>query len=199
MNPIASRIVSQGGCRLRNLALVVALMYLTGTTPYTEATWKSSDTSVATVACEAGSNIARIETSAYGQTEIIATSKDEDVEVKCTLEVVDVTEFLTSGYSLAFGEYNGDQYLTGTLSSPMLKNGSTQSVEIISLCIQTYIEGLLNIIHYVKDFSSEPMVVNANDSYSFDEDIEIDSWYSPRILWTIKWNDTTYQITQKLL
>lgn len=174
----------------------LTLTYLTGSDAYTKASWDSSSPEVATVDCESGENVATIEALTIGQTTITATSEDSDIEVTCTVDVVDITEFITLSYEKLEKEEYSNSILTATLSSPSIKNSSTQSCEIVSFSIQTYVENLLDIDHYTKDFTS--ITLAAGESYTLAEDIDINGYYNPRCVWGVKWNGTTYYVTSNL-
>lgn len=177
---------------LPNQQELIWVKYSTSNTAYTQATWSSSNPSVAIVKGDGfGTNSALISTLAVGTTIITATSSDGQKIATCNVTVKDITDYISLSESATIQSYSNG-YFTGSLYS-VITNNSSQDIVLTSFYMYDGNTG------YLVAASQDPALLGtltAGSSTNLGKNLS--SVYKPISVWNFKWNGKDYQIKHQL-
>ena len=166
--------------------------YSTIDAAYTQATWSSSNTTVAQVTSDGvGTNSAAIQTLSIGSAVITATSSDGTKIATCNVIVRDITDFITLTV-IKQGNVIMNGFVTGDVYS-QITNGSPQSIELNSFYMFDGYSGSLVA------FTTDPTKLGTlKAGHTTNLGKKLSSVYYPIFKWTYTWNGKTYQIEHQL-
>lgn len=173
---------------LPNQQELIWVKYSTSDAAYTQATWSSSNPSVAQVTGDGiGTNSASIQTYSIGSAVITATSADGTKIATCNVVVKDITDFITLSV-ISRGIFNNNGFITGDVYS-QITNNSSQSIVLTSFYMYDGYSG--TIVAYSTDPANLGTLA-ADASINLGK--KLNSVYYPIFTWTFTWNENTYQV-----
>lgn len=166
---------------------VMHVTYLTNGNAYLHATWTSSNPDVATVTGEGpGTNSAVIESKEVGTTVITATSADGTKKASCTIEVVEITDFINLSFILkSFSNLNG--FIHGDIYS-RITNTSPYPIELFAFYIYDGQTGRIVASQIPTEVRTLSSGANTNLGTKFN------SVYNPIFVWHFTWNGKDYSV-----
>lgn len=147
-----------------------------------ELNWSSSNSTVASITQDG-----LLQANQVGSTTITVSSQDGGATATCTVNVDDITSFISLSFSTSsIANING--FITGDLYS-VITNNSAQTVELTSLYIYDGYSGRL------VGYSTDPALLgNLSAGNSTNLGMKFNSVYYPIFKWTFRWNDNEYEI-----
>ena len=173
---------------LPNEQEVIHVFYSTNNNAYLNATWSSSNTSIAQVTGDGTeTNSALIETIDYGIATITATSADGSKIASCEVNVKDIQDFISLEY-IGGGAVIINGFVTADVYS-QISNNSTQSIELTSFYMYDGYSGA------VVAYSTNPSQLGIlSPGQSINLGKKVSSVYYPLCVWTFNWNGNSYQV-----
>ncbi len=171
---------------------LIHVLYSTNEKAYLNATWTSSNPNIAIVTGDGiGTNSAVIEAKELGTTTITATSSDGTKSTSCTVEVLDITNFIdlsfiTYSISIINGFVYGDIY-------SRITNNSEYPIELTSFYTYDGYSGQVIARQDPTEVGKLSPGENTNLGTKFN------SVYYPIFKWNFRWNDKDYSIQHQYL
>ena len=177
---------------LPNQQELIWVNYSTSNTAYTQATWSSSNPSVAKVIGDGiGTNSAVISTLSTGTAVITATSSDGYKTVSCNVTVKSITDYISLRENATIQSYSNG-YFTGALYS-VITNNSPQDISLTSFYMYDSSTG--NIVAASQD---PALLGKLSAGASTNLGKNLNSVYKPVSVWNFTWNGKDYQIKHQL-
>jgi len=180
---------------LPNTEELIWVLYSTSDKAYVNATWSSSNPNVARVIGDGpGTNSALIKALSIGTAIITATSADGSKTATCTVNVDDITSFISLSFQAGTpGPVTINGFVTGDIYS-VITNNSNQTIELTSLYIYDGYSGRL------VGYSTDPTLLgNLSAGSSTNLGMKFNSVYYPIFKWTFKWNNNEYEIQHQYI
>ena len=147
-----------------------------------ELNWSSSNPTVASITQDG-----LLQANQVGSTTITVKSQDGGATATCTVNVDDITSFI----SLSFQDYTS-AYISGNIIGEVysvITNNSNQTIELTSFYIYDGYSGRL------VGYSTDPTLLgNLSAGSSTNLGMYFNLVYKPIFKWTFKWNDNEYEI-----
>ncbi|MBP7179682.1 MAG: Ig-like domain-containing protein [Dysgonomonadaceae bacterium] len=150
-----------------------------------ELNWSSSNPTVASITQDG-----LLQANQVGSTTITVKSQDGGATATCTVNVDDITSFISLSFDTfgAPGPVIINGFLTGDMYS-VITNNSNQTIELTSLYIYDGYSGRL------VGRSTDPTLLGyLSAGHSKNLGMKFNSVYRPIFKWTFKWNDNEYEI-----
>ncbi len=151
-----------------------------------ELNWSSSNPTVASITQDG-----LLQANQFGSTTITVKSQDGGATATCTVNVDDITSFI----SLSFQDYTS-AYISGNIIGEVysvITNNSNQTIELTSFYIYDGYSGRL------VGYSTDPTLLgNLSAGSSTSLGMHFSVVYRPIFKWTFKWNDNEYEIQHQL-
>ena len=151
-----------------------------------ELNWSSSNPTVASITQDG-----LLQANQFGSTTITVKSQDGGATATCTVNVDDITSFISLSFQSDLSGYFPGGTIIGDVYS-VITNNSNQTIELTSLYIY---DGYGKLVGY----STDPTLLgNLSAGSSTSLGMHFSVVYRPIFKWTFKWNDNEYEIQHQL-